>query len=522
MSITPSSWAAGVGVAADNKQFATAVEVLTRKHLLVGSYDPTILTIEDLVPRRLASPAEATMYGEGSMLHRMALAANAGSYFGVETWALPVPEDVAAAQATGTVVFGGGPAASAGRMAIWVGGTKVTFDVAVGDVVADIGAAFIAAVNAIPEIPVVATGAATVTLTAKTGGTFGNYIDITMGWGSEQIPTDITVTITECGDVIPGATDPDIDDALAALGTGDSANWQHFTDVNFGWGLDDDDVIDAISTYNGVGNEQVGLYSPMIGRPFRSLYGDTVEKYLAVDGLTDLVVITDEHMYDRTSGVIAAPDSPNHPCEIACQTMGIMARLNATRAEQSALNQVLFGVIPGRRIADWTVEYDNRDYAVQHGVGTTMEKSGVLTVQNVLTFYRPATVPIASNGYRSMRNISIVQNMLNAVRVNFETDKWAGCSIVADVAKIGNAVDRAKARDIGAVIDDLLALADGFGNRAWVYDAGWTKDQLAAGGLVTIRAGANGFDCTLPVLLSGEAGIFNTVIEFDTSLAVLL
>jgi phage tail sheath gpL-like len=272
MSITPSSWAAGVGVAADNKQFATAVEVLTRKHLLVGSYDPAILTIEDLVPRRLASPADATMYGEGSMLHRMALAANAGSYFGVETWALPVPEDVAAVQATGTVVFGGGPAASAGRMAIWVGGTKVSFDVAVGDVVADIGAAFLAAVNAIPEIPVVATGAATVTLTAKPGGTFGNYINVTMGWGSEQVATDLTVTITEVGGVIAGATDPDIDDALTALGTGDSANWQHFTDVNFGWGIDDDDVLDAISTYNGVGNEQVGLYSPMIGRPFRSLY----------------------------------------------------------------------------------------------------------------------------------------------------------------------------------------------------------------------------------------------------------
>jgi len=524
MAILPGSWAAGVGVAADNKQFATSVEVLKRKHLLIGSYDPAILTIEDNVPVRVSSAAEVgALFGRGFPIHRMAIGAFAGSYGNVETWALPQPEDGAAVQATGTVTFGAGPTTEAGKITVYIDGKKYTIDVPNGSVIADIGDLFEAEVNADLDCSVTAVNVAgAVTLTAKGGGTWGNYISTTMGWGDEELPAGVTVVIVAVGGVIPGATDPDIEDALTELGVGDNANNLGFTDVNVSYGLDDSDVLDAIAAYVGWGNEQTGLYDPLVGRPFRCLFGDTIKKEDAVDGLADLVALAEDRTLDRANGVIAAPDSPGHPCEIACQTMGIMARLNAVRAEQTPLNQVLSGVIPGRLVAAWTTDYANRDYAVQNGVGTTMEKSGVLTVQNVLTFYNPAAVPLSSNGYRSMRNISIVQNMLAAVRAAFEAEKWSGCSIVVDVSKVGNATDRAKARDIGSVVDDLLALTEGFGNRAWIYSAAWTKEQISAGGLVVIRAGTNGFDFTLPVLLSGEAGIYNGVIEFDTSLAILL
>ena len=523
MTISATSWAAGVGVAADNKQFSNSVEVMPRKHLLIGQYDVLKTTVVDHVPARVTSADHvASLFGQGSVLHRMAIGVARGSYFDVETWCAPQPEKVAGVTAAGSITFGGGPATENGTIVIYIGGEKVVVPVISGDVVATIGASCIAAINAIPSMPVVAAGAAAVTITAKMKGTFGNDISITMGWGDDEIPSGtapITVAIVA---MAAGLTDPEIDDALDALGTGDSANTLGFTDVNVGWGWNDDDVIDAVSVYNGVGNVQTGLYAPTIGRPFRALYGVTDSTGVHVADIAAIETITDGHTFDRTTGVIAAPDAPIHPVELAAQVMGVIARLNSQRAEAHALNTVLNGVIPGRRAYDWTTEYDNRDYAVQHGIGTTMEKGGVLTIQNVLTMYRPESVPIASNGYRSQRNVSIVQNMLHAVRTNFENAKWDGCTIVVDVAKVGNAASRAKARDIGAVTDDLLALIAGFGARAWIYSAKWSQDKIAAGGLVTIRSGANGFDCTLPVLLSGEAGIYNTVIEFDTSLAVLL
>ena len=44
---------------------------------------------------------------------------------------------------------------------------------------------------------------------------------------------------------------------------------------------------------------------------------------------------------------------------------------------------------------------------------------------------------------------------------------------------------------------------------------------MQAGDLVTLRAGLTGFDIIFPVILSGEGGIYNSLITFDTSIAIL-
>jgi hypothetical protein len=120
-----------------------------------------------------------------------------------------------------------------------------------------------------------------------------------------------------------------------------------------------------------------------------------------------------------------------------------------------------------------------------------------------------------------MRNISIIQNMLDNYRLNFERSKWKGISIVADVTKVSNVTDRLKARDLNSVIDDLVALAIVFEGNAWLYNSSYTIGELQAGGKVTLRAGLTGFDITMPVIPSGEGGIYNSLITFDTSIAIL-
>jgi hypothetical protein len=120
-----------------------------------------------------------------------------------------------------------------------------------------------------------------------------------------------------------------------------------------------------------------------------------------------------------------------------------------------------------------------------------------------------------------MRNISILQNILYNVRRNFEQEKWLGISIVADVGRVSSAVDRQKARDVDAVIDDLVALAKAFEGKTWIYTADFTIAKLKVSGAVSIRSGTTGFDSTLSVILSGEGAILDTVVEFDTSIAAL-
>ena len=512
MSITSSTLANAVGASVDNVPFGTSATVLARKNLIIGTYDPAITTITDEVPALVLSPEEAAnTYGAGFMVHRLTKYNMSGSNNG-ETWILPQAE-VAGAQATGTVTITGTATAN-GTLYLYVAGEKVEVTVTSGDTATDVGDAIDTAVAANTDLPVTSNNVTgTVTFTAKTTGTYGNFISLTFNWGfQEATSAGISAAVV---DMASGTGVPSMSDALDALGTGDDANADHYTDVIHGYLLDTTSL-DAMSTYNGVFDTATGCYSKTVARPFRSVCGDTVA---GSGGLSALVSLGGNRTTDRTSGVIAAPGSPNHPAEIAALALGIASRLNANRAEETAYGQVLPGVIAGAVADRWTSNYTSRDTAVKAGIGTTTVRGGSVYISDFLTFCHPATIPVASNGYRTQRHISIVQNMLHNVKTNFESEKWLGCSIVGDVSKVANIVDRQKARDIDAVKDDLIALAESFRDNAWVYEVDeYTIPNIS----VQVRGANNGFDTVLPVILSGELGIIDTVVQFDAAITVLL
>jgi hypothetical protein len=238
--------------------------------------------------------------------------------------------------------------------------------------------------------------------------------------------------------------------------------------------------------------------------------GDTVA---GSGGFTGVTALGDGRKEtDRTNGVIAAPGSQNHPSEIAAWALGDMAKVNSNRAEETYIDRIT--PFFGGDVADrWTDDYDNRDSAVKSGVSTTQVKNGVLTLQNMVTFYHPDSVAQSSNGYRAQRNISVIQNILFNYRLTFANEKWQGISIVADKTAVTDLTDREKARDTDDVIDDLVALAFAFAGKAWLFTAAFTIAELQQGDKVQIRAGVTGF---------GEGGIFNSEIQFDTSIAILL
>lgn len=511
-----SSQAAAVGASVLNKQFVTAAEVLPRKMVIIGTYDPAITTIVDEVPALVTSIEEsADTYGDGFMIHRLVKAAMLGSQ-NSETWVVPQAEAGGAVASAGDITITG-PATAAGTIYLYIAGDLVEISVASGDAQNDIAIAVAAAITADPDLPVTAVvngGTLNqVDVTAKSKGPWGDSINMSLNWGfQEALPAGVAVVFTQ---LTGGSGVPTLDDALTGMGTGDAANERHFTDLVHGY-LQDSTSLNALSTYNGAGNTATGCYAKTVARPLRSLVGDVAA---GSSGLTNLQTLADGRKTDRTSGVIAVPGSPNHPAEVAAQALGIAQRLNANRAEETVIGQILQNVIPGALADQWTKSYASRDTAVQGGISPTKSLNGVVRAQNLLTFYRPATVPASSNGYKSQRNISIIQNMLFNLKSNFEQDRWLGCSIVDDVARVTNIVDRQKARDSEAVKDDLIALAKSFLSKAWVYEVDtYTIPNIS----VQIRTGTNGFDTILPVILSGELGIIDSVIEFDTAITVLL
>jgi phage tail sheath gpL-like len=523
--ITANSLAAAVGSAVKNVQFQPTAEVVARKILIIGTGNPTTEATNPLDTPVLVTSAEdvASRVGNGYMLHRVAVQAFKGSR-GIETWMIQQAEDGAAVQAIGDVDFAGSTGVLAGTLWLYIAGIQVPVTVADADTADAIATATAAAINADSDLPVTAAvnGVTTsqVDITAKSGGPWGNDITIQFNVGAnvgldETLPTGV---VTAVNDMASGTGLPTIQDALDALGTGDGANEAFFTDVIHGYGQDST-TLNAVRDYVGAGNDFLGLYDKVVHKPFRSLVCDTVADSA---GLAALVALGDGRKSDRANGVVAVPGSANHPDEIAALAMGIMARLNNNRAEENYVDQVLAGIDPGAKSDRWTAEYNDRDTAVKAGVSPTTVKSGAVVLQNVVTFYHPDNVPQTSNGYREMRNISVLQNILANVSANFEQEKWKGITIVQDVTKVGNTTDREKARDTDAVIDDLVALAKAFESNAWIFSASFTIDELKNPGSVTIRTGGDGFDMTLKVVLSGVGNILDTVTEFDTSIAVFV
>lgn len=517
MSITENSLAVANAASVENVQFQADSATLARKILIIATYDPLKTLVVDEVPIQVFSPEDAgDKLGYGFMAHRLAVQTFKSSN-GVPTFIVPQAEP-SGAQAAGDIAFTAS-GVLAGTVNMYIAGLAVPFTVADADDSDAVAAKAIVAINAIKELPVTALANATpniVDITAKTEGTFGNDISIKFNLkAGEESPTGVTTVITA---LTSGAGTPDISDALNGLGTGDDANEANFTDVVHGY-LQDTTTLDAISAYVGAGNEKIGLYSETVARPFRVLTGDVVA---GTAGLDALIALGDGRKLDRANGIKAVPGSASHPSEIAAQTIGHMARINNNVAAQSYAGIVLIDIDPGEKADRWTSEYANRDTAVKAGVSPTTINNGAVVLQNIVTFYHPDNVPVASNGYRSMRNISIIQNMLNATLLLFSKSEWLGNSIVADVSAVTNVTDRLKARDIVAVRNDLVALALSFEARAWIYNSSFTIDKLNEAGAITIRTNNDGFNSILSVIFSGEGGIMNTNIEFDTSIAVLL
>jgi len=517
MSINANSIAPAVGAGIRNTSFQVSANVLAQKIIIVGTFDPLKTAIVADTLMQVFSPEQVgDLTGFGFPLHRMAERVFEGSDGDVEVWMIPQDEAGTPASATGTITYVA-TSASAGTIKLYIAGLSVDVVIASGDDDEALATKTAAAINAIKELPVTAVAAlAVVTITAKDQSTFGNETTIKLNIKEDDaLPTGITsATIVAMSG---GLGTPDIQTALDALGTDDAANEKFFTRMVHSY-LQDSGTFDAISAYVGEGNDFVGLYKKIVARPFTALTGDIVAE---TAGLTALIAISDVRLEDRANGIIAVPGSASHPSEIAAFAVGIMAKKNNILAQAGYNGESMGSIDPGALADRWTNAYTlGRDLAAKSGISPTDVVNGVVKLQVIVTFYRPASVAVNSNAYRSMRNISILQNIMNAVKANFSRDTWKDFSIVADVSKVTDVNSRLEAKDIETVKDDLVSLATLFESKAWIFSAAFTIEKLKQSDSVVIRGAGNGFDSILRTQLSGEGVILDTVTEVDTAISV--
>ncbi|NIQ95213.1 MAG: hypothetical protein GWN87_14120 [Desulfuromonadales bacterium] len=406
----------------------------------------------------------------------------------------------------------------AGRVYMRINGDEAFFDVPNDATDSEIRAAANAAIGNDDDLPLtsaVGIGTGDIDLTSKDLSTQANEITITFNAEfGETFPEGVSVIIVAMSGGTGAWTV-----SLAELGQGDDGNELHITDFVQGNG-NDASTLDEFSSYNGEGNDFVGLWAKTVARPFRGLGGHNEP---GSGGLTNAKALGDGRRLDRTNGVVAVPGSPVPPAEIGAVAIGVMARINNNNPAQHAVGVVLPGVLPGPKDDRWTRDYDDRNDALLSGVSPTKIVDGAVVLQNVATFYHPSNVAVTSNGYRSQVSISKLQNILWNLLANFKREKWKGNALVENVADVTDTVAREKAKSRIEVVADLAELSKLFAGKAWLYNSSFTISRLQKDPtLVVIRPGLTGFNANIPMILSGEAGIFDNVVKFDTSIAVLL
>jgi phage tail sheath gpL-like len=516
MSIVTGSLAAGVGVTAQNIALVQAIQDVDRKLLIIGSYDPLKTLVVPDVPQLMLSAQEVGAdFGFGSMVHRLAMAAERGTGGNVNLYVSPQAEAGGAAAAAGELTFTG-PSTAAGTIYLYIAGDQVQVNIAKGATLEEIADAVVAAIAADSNLPVTAAKVAVtfeVTITAKTKGTYGNEISLAANLNTgEELPAGVTFAVSTA--MTGGTGTPTISTALDALGTGDNANEDYYTAMVHGY-LQDTTTLDAISTYVGEGNLSAGLWKDTIGRPFQSLTGDVDPGSAA---LTALIALGDGRKNDRANGIVAVPDSESHPSEIAAIEIGIRESVAKESAAKTPLGRVLPGVWPGDKGADrWTSDYTSRDLAVKAGISPTLVDSNAVKVQNIISFYHPDSVADANNGYRDFADLSKLQNILFNTRLVLEQERLQGAIIVADISKADPST-RSLAVDVETLKDYLVIMLEAFEARGWIYSAA-SSIALFDASTVTVRAGGTGFDVILPLFLSGNAEIFTAKLQFDTNIA---
>ncbi len=505
--------AAGVLQSIKNTVLKVGAENVPRKIVIIGTYEAGKTIVDEVPVLSLNSAYTGSIYGFGSMLHRLHLQAERGSA-GIQTYIQPQAETGGAAASVGEIDFTGSTGVLAGTLYLYVGFDLVRVSITAAMTIEQIADAVVLAINADQDLNVEAVKVAVtfeVTITSKTLGVWGddNILSVNRETGQET-PTGITVAFTQ---PTSGSGLPDIQDALDGLGTGDAANELQFTALIHGYGQDTT-TLDDIMNYVGVGDELLGLYQKEVARPFYSVGGDNAA---GSAGLTALIAIGAARTTDRANAIMPVPGSKSHPSEIGAQTVGHIERIANVRPAESYGGTQMSRIDPGDLADRWTSDRASRTIAVQDGISASLVQASVVRITDTVTFYHPATIPTTSNIYREITNICKIQNLLDSLRVVYQSPTFVGAIIVLDANKVSSAIARLKVIDEDIVRGILFSLIDAWVGQAWLYEGDFAKQNLT----IALRSATDGFDSIIKAILSGIGKIYDNQIQADISTAVL-
>lgn len=426
-----------------------------------------------------------TLFGAGSIGARMVKAFRKANRTN-RVYAVALDDLLAGVKAVGKFAFTGN---GDGMVSLYVGGLRARFSTNGAQSNVQRAAAAVAAINAIPDMEVVATQGVNpadneVILTARHKGECGNAIDLRVGrFADELAPSGLTIAVTE---MAGGAGNPDVQDALDAVVN----EW--FTDIVVPW--DDAANLAKLSAelaerYKAMGARDGHAY---VGH--RGTYGQ-----LGLKGaLTNSPFITP----------IGAKRSMTPPWAWASALAGVaMFHLTNDPARQLRSLALPDVIAPDARDQFTLLE---RDLLLRQGISTwTALEDGTVVLDRVITTYKTSNLGVADNAWLDI----MVPKTMTRVRY----DWGAYVTLVYPRHKLAD--DNAIAAQTSDVVATPKRVKGSWAARCALYERlGWierAKETVERSKFVRDQDDGNRLNARQPVRIIGNLMVLAAELLFE-------
>lgn len=457
--------------------------VLPHAIAVLGQYNSG-KTPTDNTPRLMTTKDEAKqLYGTGSML-AIAIDAVFRKKGSVPVYAIPLADG--AGDPTEWAVVVSGPATSAGRISLFIGGIKVTIAVASGDSANTVAAAINTAINANVDLPVTSTvNLATVTAVCKWAGATGDTIrfqqDLDDGDAAAE-PAGIGIVATP---TVSTAANPVLTTALGNLGA-----------VNFTEIVNPYTDATSLAAIDTAGDNRD---DPGVKKPFLAFMGSI---------LSAVNFISAVNARDKAwESWVPVEDSPNMPFEIAAAMAGLWAGYQAAKPGLACRYQTIPGIRAGAT-AQWTQA--TNELVVAAGGSTTRPKAdGTVQTIDIVTTYKTNALGAADDSYKWASSVANMQFKVYSLDQLYSSPPFDDALVLDDNTPSG-APYAIRPRTVKAYTIKMI-------DELWVY-YGLTKDRdtVVAGIVAEINATNNArIDVLIPDVFALALRIMAGKIEWS-------
>lgn len=434
--------------------------------------------------RQVTSATEAAgLYGYGSPIHlavKQLFPANGDGVGTIPVTVYPLDDDGSGVAATGDITPSGTQTKAASYIVRINNIDSEAFVIDAGDSVATIVTAMTMAINAVLDMPVIASDDTTeVGLTSKWKGVSANDIHVEVIAPSDS---GIAFAVTQPAG---GLVNPDVSGALAQVGDVWESMMLNCLDIA------DTTALDAYSTFGE------GRWGALTRKPLVVFTGNTAKT------VTAATAVSDARKTDRTNSQLVAPGSNELPLVVAARELARIAPVANNNPPRDYGSLQATGLTPGADGDQWT--YADRDAAVKKGSSTVEVKDGVINLADIVTFYHPTGEPTPA--YRYVVDIVKLQTIIFNLDLIFIRPEWDGAPLIPDDQPTVNR-DAKKPRDAVAAVSAML---DSLGLNAIISDPETAKERTQA---AINDQNPKRLDVATTVQLSGNTNIISVDLDF--------